>query len=183
MRTTEDGGNRRPRDLWRLPMNHLFLSATSRIVDRPSLKAGTRRATCAFRQSAHKGLICKGAGNEEQLWIALLVFALCYAHILGARPTELLSTASLDATEVELAPLHSSIVRCQQLVTIQSHVPADGDATGMHLNPIDDAQTTAVPERKERSAAGGYAWYGRVEGTSAAAVLLAVARCGSASAY
>jgi hypothetical protein len=120
---------------------------------------------------------------KRQLWIALLAFALCYAYILGAQLTVPLSPGPLDATDLDLPPLHSSIVRCPRLVTLQFHLPADGHATTMHLNPFDDAQSTAVQERKERSAAGGSAWYGRVEGALPAAGFLAVARCRSASAY
>lgn len=111
---------------------------------------------------------------KRQLGIALLVFVLCYGYILGAQPTEPLFTAPMDATDVDLPPLNPSIVLRQRLVTIQFHLLANGDATAVHLNPFDDAQLTAVQERNERNAAGGYAWYGRVEEVPPAEVVLVV---------
>jgi uncharacterized protein YkwD len=111
---------------------------------------------------------------RKLLWIALLVSVLCYGYILGAQPTEPLFTAPVDAIGVDLPPLNPSIVLRQRLVTIQFHLLANGDATAVHLNPFDDAQLTAVQERNERNAAGGYAWYGRVEGVSPAQVVLVV---------
>jgi uncharacterized protein YkwD len=111
---------------------------------------------------------------KRLLWIALLGFVLCYGYILGAQQPERLFSTPVDLIPVTLPPLNPSIVLRERLVNVGFHLLADGDETTIYLNPFDDVLLTAVQERNERTAAGGYTWYGRVEAVPPAEVVLVV---------
>jgi uncharacterized repeat protein (TIGR02543 family) len=87
---------------------------------------------------------------------------------------EPLFSTPADPTQVTLPSVNPSVVLRQRLVYVGFHLLADGDQTIIHLNPFDDVGLTAVQERRERNAAGGYAWYGRVEEVPSAEVVLVV---------
>jgi len=111
---------------------------------------------------------------RKPLWVSLILILLFYGYILSAQQVEPLFSTPADPTQVTLPSVNPSVVLRQRLVYVGFHLLADGDQTIIHLNPFDDVRLTAVQERRERNAAGGYAWYGRVEEVPSAEVVLVV---------
>ena len=111
---------------------------------------------------------------RKPLWVSPILILLFCGCILSAQQVEPLFSTPADPIQVTLPSVNPSVVLRQRLVNVRFHLLADGDETIIHLNPFDDVRLIAVQRRRERNAAGGYAWYGRVEEGPPAEVVLVV---------